>query len=119
MAQHGKAPASRRNEAKCAGQKRGGMFTSNRTSCSLRFLLLFTVIATTVYAQQSPWGTAVTRLANEFTGPIARGFSLVAMVVGGLTMAFSDGSSRRTIGGLVFGVGLCIAAPAMLTFLFA
>jgi len=36
----------------------------------------------------SPWENAVNVLRNSFTGPIATGLSLVAIVVGGLTYAY-------------------------------
>jgi type IV secretory pathway VirB2 component (pilin) len=44
-----------------------------------------------------------------FTGPIAWAESLVAIVVGAGMFAFSKEESKRTLGGIVFGVGLAIA----------
>ena len=41
----------------------------------------------------------------SFTGPIARGLSLVSIVVGGVTFAFGEGGSKRLLAGIVFGVG--------------
>src|SRR5260370_31093720 len=38
----------------------------------------------------SPWESAVNVLQAAFTGPIARGLSLVAIVVGGLMFAFGE-----------------------------
>jgi type IV secretory pathway VirB2 component (pilin) len=46
-------------------------------------------------AQASPWENAVNVLQISFTGPIARGLSLVAIVVGGLLFAFGEGHPRR------------------------
>jgi type IV secretory pathway VirB2 component (pilin) len=66
----------------------------------------------------SPWETAVTQLQNAFTGPIARGLSLVAIVVGGLMFAFGEGSSKRMFAGIVFGIGMAVAAVNFLTWLF-
>lgn len=77
-----------------------------------------TLLALPIHAQQSPWGGAATKLADEFTGPIARGFSLVAIVVGGLSLAFSEGSGKRAIGGLVFGIGAALGAVQFMTWLF-
>ena len=79
-------------------------------------LLLNTV---SLFAQSSPWGNAATKLATEFSGPIARGFSLVAIVIGGLTLAFSDGGGKRTLGGLIFGLGMALGAAQFMTWLFA
>ena len=66
----------------------------------------------------SPWENAVEQLKNAFTGPIARGLSLVAIVVGGLMFAFGDGDSKRTIAGIVFGVGMAIGAVSFMAWLF-
>jgi type IV secretory pathway VirB2 component (pilin) len=66
----------------------------------------------------SPWETAVQQLQNAFTGPIAKGLSLVAIVVGGLMFAFGEGGSKRMLSGIVFGVGMAIAAVNFLSWLF-
>lgn len=83
----------------------------------LRLTLLAAALSMAAMAQ-GPWGRAADTIAIEFTGPIARGFSLVAIVVGGLQLAFSDGGGKRTIGGLVFGLGLALGATQFLTWLF-
>jgi len=44
--------------------------------------------AVPVYGQESPWENAVTVLQNAFISTIARGLSLVVIVVGGLMFAF-------------------------------
>ena len=66
----------------------------------------------------SPWENAVTQLQNAFTGPIAKGLSLVAIVVGGLMFAFGEGGNKRMFAGIVFGIGMAIAAVNFLTWLF-
>jgi type IV secretion system protein TrbC len=66
----------------------------------------------------SPWENAVNALMISFTGPIARGLSLVAIVIGGLMFAFSEGDSKRMLAGIVFGVGMAIGAVNFLTWLF-
>src|SRR5713226_5738250 len=77
--------------------------------------LLLTVMP--VYAA-SPWENAVTVLQTAFTGPIARGLSLVAIVVGGLMFAFGEGESKRMLAGIVFGVGMAISAVNFMAWLF-
>ena len=47
---------------------------------------------------------------TAFTSTIARGLSLVAIVVSGLTFAFGEGGSKRVLAGVLFGVGMAIAA---------
>ncbi len=66
----------------------------------------------------SPWENAVAVLQNSFTGPIARGLSLVAIVVGGLMFSFGEGDSKRMLAGIVFGVGMAIGAVNFMTWLF-
>ena len=69
-------------------------------------------------AQTSPWETSAQRLSQAFTGPIARFLSLVAIVVGGLTMAFSETGGKRVIAGIIFGVGMAVGAVSFLSWLF-
>jgi type IV secretory pathway VirB2 component (pilin) len=72
-----------------------------------------------LYAQSgSPWENAVNALQTSFTGPIARGLSLVAIVVGGLAFAFGEGDSKRMLAGIVFGVGMALGAVQLMSWLF-
>jgi type IV secretory pathway VirB2 component (pilin) len=85
-----------------------------------RPMLLFTLALSTglpLYAA-SPWENAVNVLYQAFTGPIARGLSLVAIVVGGLMFAFGEGDSKRMLAGIVFGVGMAIGAVNFMGWLF-
>jgi len=66
----------------------------------------------------SPWENAVTVLQAAFTGPIARGLSLVAIVIGGLMFAFSEGDSKRMLAGIIFGVGMAVGAVNFMVWLF-
>ena len=68
-------------------------------------------LAAPAFAQgNSPWENAVSVLQQAFTSTIARGLSLVAIVVAGLTFAFGEGGSKRVLAGVLFGVGMAIAA---------
>ena len=66
----------------------------------------------------SPWVEAVNELQAQFTGPIARGLSLIAIVVGGLMFAFGEGGSKRTLAGIIFGLGMAMGAANFLAWLF-
>ena len=81
---------------------------------------LLLMAATPALAQQggSPWESAVNVLKNSFTGPIATGLSLVAIVIGGLTYAYGEGHSKKTIAGIVFGVGMAIGAVNFMAWMF-
>jgi len=83
------------------------------------FALLF--IPSPLYAQGSggdPWDNAVQVLQAAFTSTIARGLSLVAIVVGGLMFAFGEGQSKRTLAGIIFGVGMAVGAVNFMAWLF-
>ncbi len=77
------------------------------------FSFLGLILASPAFAQatgNSPWENAVGVLQQAFTSTIARGLSLVAIVVSGLTFAFGEGGSKRVLAGVLFGVGMAIAA---------
>ncbi len=78
------------------------------------------VLAEPAFALQanSPWENAVGVLQQAFTSTIARGLSLVAIVVSGLTFAFGEGGSKRVLAGVLFGVGMAIVAVNFLSWLF-
>ena len=83
--------------------------------------LLSLFLATSALAQvtgTSPWENAVGVLQQAFTSTIARGLSLVAIVVSGLTFAFGEGGSKRVLAGVLFGVGMAIAAVNFMAWLF-
>jgi type IV secretory pathway VirB2 component (pilin) len=78
-------------------------------------------LAVPAFAQatgNSPWENAVGVLQQAFTSTIARGLSLVAIVVSGLTFAFGEGGSKRVLAGVLFGVGMAIAAVNFMAWLF-
>jgi len=92
-------------------------------SCRLGGLSLVAslVFAGNVFAQQaggSPWENAVKVLQTAFTGPIATGLALVAIVVGGLAFAYGEGGAKRTLAGIVFGVGMAVGAVNFMAWLF-
>ena len=82
-------------------------------------LALTLALAAPAYAQGgSPWENAVNVLQQAFTGTIAKGLALVAIVVGGLTFAFGEGGGKKTFAGIVFGLGMAVLAVNFLTWLF-
>ena len=81
------------------------------------FALFGLLLAAPAFAQtgNSPWESAVNVLETAFTSTIARGLSLVAIVVAGLTFAFGEGGSKRVLAGVLFGVGMAIAAVSFMS----
>ena len=66
----------------------------------------------------SPWLNAIDVLTTAFTGPLARGLSLIAIVIGGLMFAFGEGGSKKALAGIIFGLGMAMGAANFLTWLF-
>jgi type IV secretory pathway VirB2 component (pilin) len=69
-------------------------------------------------AGTNPWEDAVAALQTSFTGPIAKGISLVAIVVGGLMFAFGEGGSKKMLSGIIFGLGMALGAVNFMSWLF-
>lgn len=103
----------------------------SKRSCALKWvrcrpltryaIQLLMMSALPLYAQSSgsdPWDNAVTVLKTAFTGTIATCLSLVAIVVGGLMFAYGEGQSKKTLAGIVFGVGMAIGAVNFMAWLF-
>ena len=81
-------------------------------------ILLIRSVNSAIAVGGSPWENAVSVLQQAFTSTIARGLSLVAIVVSGLTFAFGEGGSKRVLAGVLFGVGMAIAAVNFMAWLF-
>ena len=101
---------------RCSGRSAG------RTTTCCRAVLLVSIFALSagdLMAQgTSPWLEAITVLQDAFTGPIARGLSLIAVVVGGLMFAFGEGGSKKALAGIIFGLGMAMGAANFLDWLF-
>ena len=95
------------------------MRTLSRTLRTAAWAALLVLMPGALTAQgTSPWVDAVNELQRQFTGPIARGLSLIAIVVGGLMFAFGEGGSKRTLAGIIFGIGMAVGAVNFLGWLF-
>jgi type IV secretory pathway VirB2 component (pilin) len=83
---------------------------------------IFLLSALPVYAQQGtgddPWDNAINVLKTAYTGNIATGLSLVAIVIGGLMFAYGEGQSKKMLAGIVFGIGMAIGAVNFMAWLF-
>jgi type IV secretion system protein TrbC len=87
-----------------------------RGTC-LSLLLLFG-LAVPLLAQQSPWEHTAQVFERAFSGIIARAFSIVAIVIGGLQLAMSDGGGKRTVAQIIFGVGMALGAAQFVVWAF-
>lgn len=84
----------------------------------LTYCAIYLATASTAPAQSDPWSNAAGKLGSVFSGPIVKGLSLVAIVLGGLELAFGEGGSKRLVGGLIFGLGMALGAASFLNWLF-
>ena len=89
--------------------------SNRRTVLTLAFVIALSSVNT--FAAGSPWETAVDKLKETLSGPIAKGLSVVAVVIGGLMFAFGEGGSKRTLAGVIFGTGMAVGAVEFLTWL--
>lgn len=98
------------------------ILNSTRTAFAVLALALITPSAllgqTPPTTGGNPWENAVEALNTAMTGPIARGLAGVAIVVGGLMFAFGEGGSKRTMAGIIFGLGMALAATNFIGWLF-
>ena len=84
----------------------------------IRMVSLALLTTAVAHAQSSPWEAAIAKLVQFFTGPLAKGLSLIAIVIGGLTMAYSESGSKKQFAGIVFGIGMAVGAASLLSWLF-
>lgn len=68
-------------------------------------------------AGADPWSTAAANLRTLFSGPIVTGLAVVCVVLGGLTFAFGEGQSKKQLAGMVFGLGMALAAVPFLNWI--
>ncbi|MDE2676428.1 MAG: TrbC/VirB2 family protein [Gemmatimonadota bacterium] len=91
----------------------------SKTARAVALAAVWMLVPARLWAQgTSPWVEAVNELQTQFTGPIARGLSLIAIVVGGLMFTFGEGGSKRTLAGIIFGIGMAVGAVNFLGWLF-
>ena len=112
----------RRSSSAVAAQAGAASSWSARAwKCSGWIWIALLFAASPLYGQGiggDPWDNAVQVLQAAFTSTIARGLSLVAIVVGGLMFAFGEGQSKRTLAGIIFGVGMAVGAVNFMAWLF-
>ena len=62
-----------------------------------------------------PWDTGLQNLVDNLTGTVARLMIIAAIVVAGITWAFTEhGTGGRKISQIVFGGGVALAAVSFL-----
>ena len=94
--------------------------TEQRTRLLAMTAILLFGLAVPAFAATggNPWEDAISSLQTSFTGPIAKGLSLVAIVIGGLMFAFGEGGSKKMLSGIIFGLGMVLGAANFMSWLF-
>lgn len=73
--------------------------------------LVLALGASAVFAQAMPWEGPICKIAQSFSGPVAKSVSVIAIVICGLLMAFGElGGVFKTVLGLLMGVTMAVAA---------
>ena len=82
-----------------------------------RYLAL--LIGFTFFAlAQDPWTASANNLKTAFTGPIVTALIAVAVVITGMTFAFSEGQGKRQLTGLIFGGAMALGAVRFMAWIF-
>jgi type IV secretion system protein TrbC len=82
----------------------------------VRAALLLMLAALSVWAQD-PGSALGTSLQTMFTGPLALGLTIVAIVVGGCMLMFGGHMAVRALGGVLIGGILILDAAKIATYL--
>ncbi|MDQ2843881.1 MAG: TrbC/VirB2 family protein [Acidobacteriota bacterium] len=80
-------------------------------------VLMFMLLMSIPMMAQDPGSSLGTSLQTMFTGPLALGLTIVAIVVGGAMMAFGGHGAMRVLGGVLIGGILILDAVKIATYL--
>ena len=94
-----------------------GFFRYGPAVATVALVLLVLTVFSPVLNAASPWEKGVKNLCLLFLGPVGRGLSIVAVIIGGLMFAFGEGGSKSAIAGLIFGAGMVLASVQFLNWL--
>jgi type IV secretory pathway VirB2 component (pilin) len=82
-----------------------------------RYAGLTIALAIPAFAQD-PWTASANNLKTAFTGPIVTALIAVAVVITGMTFAFSEGQGKRQLTGLLFGGAMAMGAVRFMAWIF-
>ena len=57
-----------------------------------------------------PWEAPLQKVLDSISGPVAQTLGVIAIIVFGLALAFSDGGGLRTALGILFGLAIAYSA---------
>ncbi len=76
------------------------------------------LVAASPVMAQDPWTASANNLKTAFTGPIVTALIAVAVVITGMTFAFSEGQGKRQLTGLLFGGAMALGAVRFMAWIF-
>ena len=74
--------------------------------------------AQTTTADDTPWGKAALGFCGLMVGIVGKALAVVALIYAGVTYSFGEGASKTMLASVVFGSGMVLLAPQMLSFFF-
>lgn len=84
---------------------------------ALGFMLGLLAYSNNVYAL--PWEGPLETIQESLTGPVAKGVSIIIVVVTGLMIGFGEaGGAGRLMLKLIMGIGLALGAASLISELF-
>ena len=87
--------------------------------CVVFLLLVSSMHAeATTMASGTPWGKAALGFCGLMVGVVGKALAVVALIYAGVTYSFGEGASKTMLAGVVFGAGMVLMAPQMLSFFF-
>lgn len=76
------------------------------------------LVATPVFAQ-GPFDPMLISLQTFFTGTLSTTIATIAIIIGGIELAFGSGRGHTAIGGTIVGVGVIMFAARIVPWLYA
>lgn len=105
------------NNQKCPAFRRSNTLGSRTLAIASRRLAFLLTAAVAAFAQD-PWTASANNLKTAFTGPIVTALIAVAVVITGMTFAFSEGQGKRQLTGLLFGGAMALGAVRFMAWIF-
>ena len=102
--------------------RRAGELVGRHASLLLCVALLLlagaAVAEATTAAADTPWGKAALGFCGLMVGIVGKALAVVALIYAGVTYSFGEGASKTMLASVVFGAGMVLLAPQMLSFFF-
>lgn len=89
-----------------------------RKTWPVLMLLMWNTTVWAAGATPMPWDLPLQTVLSSISGPVAQTLGVIAIIVFGLSLAFSDGGGLRTGLSILFGLSIAFAASTFFTSFF-